>query len=145
MGYNDRELVVHGERCIGCRACATVCPEALITRTDAGLRRALSFSAVCSQDCRLCVEACPVDALALRPGEADKARSAIHLGFDLMACTECGEPRGTQEMLAWLRTTIPAPVQADAEGRGWMDLCPACRQRAEAASVAAEGLLTRWP
>lgn len=145
MTANGRQLLVSAESCIGCRACATVCPEGLITRSDTDHRRTVWFAAVCAEDCDRCVEACPTEAISLPritgvvPGEGTR------LDFELRACAGCGAPVATAEMLTWLRTTIPAQMQTDAEGQQWLELCPRCRQQVEAQRVAREGIMTRWP
>jgi len=145
MTTNGRQLLVSAEQCIGCRACATVCPEELITLADADHRRTVWFAALCAEDCTLCVEACPTDAIALRPvtGVVPEARTA--LSFELSPCAGCGAPVATAEMLAWLRGVIPPQVQTDAEGQEWLGLCPRCRQQGEAQRMAREGIMTRWP
>ena len=144
MTTNGRQLLVSAERCIGCRACATVCPEGLITLTDSDHRRTVWFAAVCAEDCDLCVEACPTEVISLEP-VVSVPDEGTKLTFELRACAECGAPVATVEMLTRLRAVVPAQVQTDAEGQEWMELCPRCRQEVEAQRVAREGIMTRWP
>ncbi len=145
MTTNGRPLLVSAERCIGCRACATVCPEGLITLDDAHHQRTVWFATACGEDCDLCVEACPTEAITLRPttGVVPEARTA--LSFELSPCAACGASVATAETLAWLRTVIPSEVQTDADGQEWLELCYSCRQNMEAQRVAREGIMTRWP
>ncbi len=145
MADNGRQLLVSVERCIGCRACATVCPADLITLNDSDHRRTLRFAAVCSEECDLCVGACPTEAINLAPLEGPVPGEGAELRFELQACTSCGGPVATAEMLAWLRAEIPKEVQIDAEGQEWLEMCPSCRQELEAWRVAREGIMIRWP
>lgn len=82
MADEERRLLVNSERCIGCRACATVCAEGLITLRDTDHRRTISFAAVCSGDCDRCVEACPTEAISLTPAAPVK-EEGTELVFDL--------------------------------------------------------------
>jgi len=146
MGGSLRGMgAASAEQCIGCRACATVCPERLITLTDSDHRRTVWFAAVCAEDCDLCVEACPTEAISLATVAGTMPTEGTKLTFELRACAECGAPVATVEMLARLRAVVPAQVQTDAEGQEWMELCPRCRQEVEAQRVAREGIMTRWP
>jgi len=141
---NRRQLLVNAERCIGCRACATVCPAGLITLSDTDYRRTVWFAAGCDEDCVRCVEVCPTQAVALQPARVLPA-SGTEIYFELQACSKCGAPVATTEMLARLRTVIPAQMQTDAEGQSWLQLCPRCRQEVEAQRVAQEWIAARWP
>jgi ferredoxin len=143
MAGKERQLQVSVERCIGCRACATVCPAGLITLTDSHHRRTLRFVAMCAEECDLCVAACPTQAIRLAP-LMGKPGEETTLNFVLDACTECGTPLAPLETLAHLRATIPPQVQVDAEGKEWLVLCPACRQQGEARRMGREVLLSRW-
>ena len=144
----SRRLLVSAEHCLGCRACATVCPAGLITRTDADFWRTLRFAAVCAEECDRCAAACPTQAITLADFRSLANFGSLGEGtvleFALVACEGCGAPLAPAEMLAHLRATVPAPVQADAEGLDWLALCPACRQRVEAQRMGREVLLSRW-
>ena len=142
MAGNERQLQVSAEQCIGCRACATVCPAGLITLDDHDHRRTVRFAALCAEECDRCEAACPTQAIHLAPAVAPVGEGTA-LSFILQACSGCGAPLAPAEMLAHLRTAIPAQVQADAEGQDWLGLCPTCRQQEEAQRMGREVLLTR--
>jgi ferredoxin len=144
MAGSERQLRVSAERCIGCRACATVCPAGLITLAESDHRRTVRFAAVCTEECDRCEAACPTQAIHLAPAVVPVGEGTI-LDFVLQSCAECGALLAPVEMLAHLRAAIPAQVQADAEGQDWLVLCPTCRQQGEAWGMAREVLLTRWP
>jgi ferredoxin len=143
VASNERQLRVITERCIGCRACTTVCPAGLITLTDGDHRRTIRFTAVCAEDCDRCPGACPTEAICLEPAAAPAGEGTI-LSFALAACEGCGAPLAPVEMLDHLRAAIPAQMQTDAEGQDWLALCPGCRQQLEAQRMARETLMTRW-
>jgi Fe-S-cluster-containing hydrogenase component 2 len=142
MAGNERQLQVSAERCIGCRACATVCPAGLITLTDHDHRRTVRFAAVCAEECDRCAAACPTEAIDLAPAVAPVGEGTA-LSFALEACSGCGAALAPAEMLAHLRAANPAALQTDAEGQDWLGLCPTCRQQGEAQRMGREVLLTR--
>jgi ferredoxin len=143
MAANERQLQVLAERCIGCRACATICPAGLITLADSDHRRTVRFAAVCAEDCDRCVADCPTQAIRLVSAAAPAGEGTV-LNFALAVCEDCGAPLAPVEMVAHLRAVVPAQIQVDAEGQGWLVRCPACRQQGEAREMARESLLTRW-
>jgi ferredoxin len=144
MASNERRLRVDATRCIGCRACTTVCPAGLITLTDSDHRRMVRYVALCAEDCDRCATACPTQAIRLEPAAAPAGEVTV-LHFALAACQACGAPLAPVEMLDHLRAAIPAQMQTDAEGQDWLTLCPGCRQQLEAEGMARETLMTRWP
>jgi ferredoxin len=144
MASNERRLRVDATRCIGCRACTTVCPAGLITLTDSDHRRMVRYVALCAEDCDRCATACPTQAIHLESAAAPAGEGTI-LHFALAACEHCRAPLAPVEMLDHLRAAIPAQMQTDAEGQDWLTLCPGCRQQLEAEGMARETLMTRWP
>jgi ferredoxin len=138
-----RQLRVIADRCLGCRACATVCPAGLITRTDTDHRREVRFATLCAEECDRCVAACPTQAIDLAAATGLTNRETV-LEFAMVACEGCDAPLAPAEMLAHLRAAVPVQVQTDAGGQRWLRLCPACRQQGEARQMAREALLARW-
>src|SRR5512139_4093590 len=56
---------IDGSRCIGCGACAEVCPPRLITITDKGAIRRVSMDYSRCTYCARCQEICPVESARL--------------------------------------------------------------------------------
>lgn len=145
MAQNGRPLRVNAGRCIGCRACASVCPAGLIMLSDTDHQRTVRFAATCAEDCERCAIACPTGAISLGEPAPGVQVGETRLEFKLQACICCGRPVATVEMLSRLRSVIPTAIQTDMENRAWLDLCPSCRQQMEARRIAQEGLMSRQP
>lgn len=145
MAQNGRPLRVNARQCIGCRACASVCPAGLITLSDTDHQRTVWFAATCAEDCERCAMACPTGAISLGEPAPGVSAEGTRLEFKLQPCRACGRPVATVEMLARLRSVIPTAVQFDRERNAWLDLCPSCRQQMEAQRIAPKGLVSRRP
>lgn len=127
-----RKLLVDEGNCIGCPACSNVCEPGLITLEDKEGVRTLSLPRVCSEECTLCAEACPEDALSLvSPGEDIPEGDIQTVRFELLPCGRCGAPFITEPMMNKLLTAISAELQSDADGFSWVRVCPKCRQLVE--------------
>lgn len=120
-----KAIEVNREKCIGCRACSTICSPLLITLTDDGHRRVIAFPPSCEEDCDRCLRACPTGAIAFgeKPGV-----SAI-LEFELAFCDRCGKPFATKEELAYVLSRISSIMGGEPE---WKNLCPECRGKESA-------------
>ncbi len=145
MVQNGRPVRVNAGQCIGCRACASVCPAGLITLSDTDHQRIVWFAATCAEDCERCAMACPTGAISLGEPAPGVSAEGTRLEFRLQPCRACGCPVATVEMLARLRSVIPTAIQLDRENNAWLDLCPSCRQQMEARRIAQEGLVSRRP
>ena len=60
-----QKLVVSKDKCIGCRACASKCPAAMISLTDDDGVRTIRFPVTCSEDCTRCAQVCSETAIIL--------------------------------------------------------------------------------
>ncbi len=136
-----RKLSVDVDKCIGCRACATVCPAGLITLVDDGAVRTLRLAVTCAEDCTRCADACPETAITLSP-VAEAAEGFLSATFPLARCAGCGTPFATERMVARLRASLATPLAP--EGLAWVDTCLPCRRAGEAGHVAKEGVMSRW-
>jgi Fe-S-cluster-containing hydrogenase component 2 len=140
------QLVVDLDKCIGCWACAHVCPAGLITFVDEDQQRTLHFAYICRQDCTRCADACPEDAIALTPAKEVVPESTyLTATFSLLACQGCGKPFTTARIVDKLLGVIPPEFQTDSQDSSWIQLCPSCRRLTEGKRVAKEWVMSRWP
>lgn len=130
-----RGLIVDEGSCIGCRACASVCPLKYISLTDEGGYRVIRFPPSCEEDCILCSEICPQKAIAFR--EVGQAAEML-LSFTLSHCARCRRPFAPEKALDNVALRI---VEITSSGAGdWLNLCWSCRRMATA-----QGLLGTRP
>ena len=134
MKESTRTLAPEEEKCIGCRACTSACPEKLITFSEEEKLRSISFPANCSSDCELCALACPEKAISfIFPEEGEKSRVSLEsqtLNFELVPCQKCGTAFATRRELEKVRTAISEKIPLPSTGGFWIELCPGCRQAA---------------
>jgi formate hydrogenlyase subunit 6/NADH:ubiquinone oxidoreductase subunit I len=128
-----QQIHVDPDRCLGCFACASACPEQRITWEDREGSRRFRAPAVCAGDCTRCRDACPADAVRLEPmGEtAGGPSEPLSWSLPLARCRRCREPFTTQQILALLSRTMEATVGLPAGEADWPTCCPACRRDLE--------------
>lgn len=118
-------------RCVGCGACANVCPPRLISLEDAGEYRSIRFELGRCTYCGSCQEACPAQAVTLSPqfelatGSTDDL--TIHLKLNLVKCRSCGAVVGTRRAVNRVQAAL---VELTGEEVAWLDLCLACKRKA---------------
>jgi len=141
-----KRLRVDEEKCLGCLACANVCPVALITLSEDGARRTLRFAPVCDEEeCTRCVDACPEGAISLIPAAEMASEEPLVLTFDLARCAECGTPFTSQDVVSKLLSVVPSSLGAEPEDLAWLRLCPECRRLLEGREMAREARWVRLP
>ena len=122
---NIQKLVIHEDKCIGCRACASTCPAAMITLTDSDEVRTIRFPITCSEDCTRCAEVCSEDAIMLETASgAVEGFSSVE--FPLVSCAECAQPYATAPMIEKVRMSTSASLEPVSPF--WIESCPNCRQ-----------------
>ncbi len=115
--------------CLGCLSCSNVCPSQNIIRTETTEQRSIHWKR-CKEDCDLCVEFCPSQALALVPFDENAAE--LDVSFELVACRVCQSRYATEPMLRRIESTLPANLQKDSDGLEWVRICPVCRRNVDA-------------
>ena len=95
------EVLLDGERCTLCMACAGACPSKAL-RAAPDLPRLHFREADCTQ-CGLCVATCPEGILSHRPryhyrAQQDRAERVLH-SAEAFSCLRCGRPFATRGMV----------------------------------------------
>jgi len=123
---------IDGEKCIGCGACAEVCPPRLITVTDTGTTRRISMDYSRCTYCARCQEICPVESARCTEDFEDATASrddlTVSVELELVPCTICSTPFITKRMLAKMTNEFSPPwIKEKLEVPDWFQLCPDCR------------------
>ncbi|MEM2896122.1 MAG: 4Fe-4S dicluster domain-containing protein [Candidatus Bathyarchaeia archaeon] len=84
------------EKCIGCGACAKVCPSDTITIIDFENKRKLRYWYGKCAFCGRCYDVCPENAIELKPvyelATQDKDSVVFEIELDMLNCKLCGKP-----------------------------------------------------
>lgn len=118
------------EKCLGCGACANICPQNVIKVIDANGKRIIArFSCYCMV-CKECADACPQNAIM------------IESGFDLKAFLVNEPTPGIEHMLRKCkicgRYFIPTKEIEHVSDKfpfDFLDICPECRMKHNAELV----------
>jgi len=126
--------VLNTRKCMSCGACGNACPARLISITDAEGIRTLLFELARCTYCGECRDACPQEAITLSQqfelSTASPQDLTIRAQFQLVMCTECGEPIGTERQLDLVREKVNAASEFDLGALDYLRLCPACKRKA---------------
>jgi ferredoxin len=139
-------LRIDSTRCSACGLCARDCATGALTIAGKEAVKLVFRQASCDA-CGRCLEVCPEQclklerlALSLSNGTTQKDAAPVVLFEDGFAlCTKCGAVVGSRAMLERVRSKLEGKDSALAAR---MQLCPACRGRAESQE---ESLLGRIP
>ena len=129
-----------GEVCIGCAACAEVCPPRLIRIADEGMTRHISMDYSRCTYCGRCQEICPVGSAELTEDFEDATASrddlTVSVRLDMVACKNCSTPFITKRMMAKMTDEFCPPwMKEKVEIPDWFNLCPACRLEKTGAAI----------
>jgi Fe-S-cluster-containing hydrogenase component 2/Ni,Fe-hydrogenase III small subunit len=122
--------------CIGCAACAHVCPADAVEIADGGRERQVRFKQADCIACGTCQDVCPAEAIAVGPGSptwcTDKDAAVSTAALPLATCRACGSPFLPGRQLEWALHRIEETEQ---ELRPFRDriadrlaTCPTCRR-----------------
>ena len=127
---------VDQEKCIGCSACANVCPADAIEIEDGGTTRVVRFMRQACVFCASCQDVCPTKAVELRSGDAawcrERGGSKSEATLPLARCEICGGGFIPEAQIAWAMRSVSdkrALTPADRVAlQGRLGICMACRR-----------------
>ena len=163
MNERIRLIIVEEKKCIGCRACTSVCPEGIINFSEEGGMRNIQFPGSCTLNCELCALNCPENAITFVLREEGKLEGKLGgklegekkagenrfllpdriISLKLMPCRKCGATFATLKEIEKVRKAISEKVPLLSGGDFWMELCPGCRRVTSREKEAKTLLMTR--
>ena len=128
-----KKMVIYDKKCIGCGACATVCPACCISFSDNKKYRILKMDIADCIYCGVCSEACPENAIMLMPENELPSTHKEHLHHELRIklkrCEQCRKVISTKKGV--LKTVKDFFSQSGINPREleWLNLCSSCRRK----------------
>lgn len=127
---------VDQEKCVGCGACAHVCPADAIEIVGNGTERLVRFMRKDCIFCASCQEVCPSEAVELRFGDKawfqGKETSTSEARLPLRACLLCGAPYVPDAQLNWALRRVDEKLELGADDRNSLQrsltICMQCRR-----------------
>ena len=122
--------VVDGVRCIGCGACANICPPRLINLKDADGYRQITFELGRCTYCANCRDVCPEKAITMSSQSETSTSSIddllISLKLKLVKCRSCGEVVTTQRIVDKVKYKLNEEQHNQTDN---LNLCISCKRR----------------
>ncbi|AKB19870.1 MULTISPECIES: ferredoxin family protein [unclassified Methanosarcina] len=167
MNERIRLIIADEKKCIGCRACTSVCPEGIIHFSEEGGMRNIQFPGSCTLNCELCALNCPENAIMFLLREESNIEENIEgklggklegekkagenrvllpdriISLKLTPCRKCGATFATLKELEKVRRAISEKVPLLSGEDFWMELCPGCRRGTFREKEAKTLLMTR--
>ena len=129
----QHKMVIYDKKCIGCGACATVCPADAISVVENRKYRVITITLAQCIYCGMCVNNCPENALSLHPGDELSSPTKDHLHHELKIklkrCEQCRTMMGPQKSITKTFKDIFSSRDLTAKDVEWMNLCSACRRK----------------
>ena len=118
-GFRGR-VEVDAEKCVGCGACADVCPSRLIEVSDVNQeKRVLDFFLERCTYCARCAEVCPEEAITVtkdfETATNDREDLHMHVEVFMSTCRRCGRCYEPATPLDRLMVTGMRPPLAESE------------------------------
>jgi len=129
----QHKMVIYDKKCIGCGACAAVCPADAISLTENRKYRVITITVAQCIYCGMCVDTCPENALSLLSGDELSSPTKDHLHHELKIklkrCEHCRTMMGPQKSITKTLKDIFSPRDLTPREVEWINLCSACRRK----------------
>lgn len=138
-GFRGRP-VLDGDKCLGCGACAQVCPPRTIFVIDDQDTRTIQIDYCRCTYCARCEEVCPAGSIKLNSefelATTDKNDMKLTATLMMAKCKQCGKPFMTKRMLDKLVNEFsPAWLETNEHQPEWFSTCPDCRKKQESSNL----------
>lgn len=124
------------ETCIGCTACAQVCPSDAITVTEKNGKRILEVWYGKCTFCARCEEICPTDSIKLMEiygtPSSNKFDFMSKVEHDMVKCSICGSYFETVKHVEWVIKKVKEKMGETVsltEIKNYLSMCPECRHK----------------
>jgi Ni,Fe-hydrogenase III small subunit/Fe-S-cluster-containing hydrogenase component 2 len=128
---------VEQAKCVGCGACAHVCPADAIEIVGSGTERRVRFMHKDCIFCGSCQDVCPTEAVELRGGHREwfqtKDASLSEASLGVKTCRLCGEPYVPEAQVAWALRRMDEKLALGTSDRSIVErslgTCMQCRRK----------------
>ena len=133
ISFVHKKMMIYDNKCIGCGACATVCPALAITVLENSKHRIIDINTANCIYCGLCVEACPEEAITSVSGNElpslNKDNLHHELRIKLKRCEHCRKPVGTKKGVLKTVKDLFSKRGINTKELEWLNLCSSCRRK----------------
>jgi hydrogenase-4 component H len=131
---------IDGAKCLGCGACAEICPPRIINVTDTGTTRCISLNYSRCTYCARCQEICPAQSITctedFETATTSREDLSVAVELELSPCKNCGAAFITKRLLAKMTDEFSPPwMKEKLETPDWFRLCPECRLERTGAAI----------